>query len=270
MIDKKLLQKRFSVRAATYDRYARVQKKMAGQLMEDARRRTIEPPRRILEIGCGTGYLTERLRQRFPTAEITAVDLAPGMLEMARRRLKDDSIRWICGDIEEMELTESYDLIVSNAAFQWFNELPQTIRKLREQLDAGGSLLFSTFGESTFHEMRASFAKATRQLGVNVASPGQTFLSLSELLALCEEAVENSDLISGKESIKIETFANVRDFFTSIQKIGASNSNATGRIQRPSLLKEMMRNYEKDFRSGGQIPATYHCLFISIEKRGCK
>jgi len=267
LINKTLLQKRFSENAPTYDQFAQVQKKMAQMLTD-----SIETsPQRILEIGCGTGYMTERLCRLFPHAEISAVDFAPGMLEVARKRLQGRQVEFICGDIEEMKAFGGpFDLIISNAAFQWFNQLENTIHRLFLSLAPGGSMHFSTFGESTFCELHTSFKRATQHAGVEAPAPGQSFFTLIELIALCQRAVGliGNGYVNGKEELEIETFANVRDFFYSIKKIGATNSNTTKYSQRPSLLKNMMRFYEQDFRKDDQVMATYHCLYVSIQRRG--
>ena len=86
-------------------------------------------PLSILELGCGTGYLTALLRERFPEAAIEAVDFAPAMIARARERVPD--ARFVVADIEELELEpESYDLIVSSATVQWLTEPEQTFARL--------------------------------------------------------------------------------------------------------------------------------------------
>jgi len=86
VIDKKILQMHFSRNAKNYDAYAKVQKKMANTLLDmldlDSKSRLD-----ILDVGCGTGYLTKLLLDRWPDARITAIDIAPGMIEYARDRL---------------------------------------------------------------------------------------------------------------------------------------------------------------------------------------
>lgn len=267
MINKALLEKRFSENAPTYDQYAQVQKIMARVLTKGI----TGSPLRILEVGCGTGYLTKQLCSLFPEARIQAVDLAPGMLEVARRRVQGQQVEFVCGDIEEMEsLGGPFDLIISNAAFQWFNHVEDTVQRLCASLSPEGVLRFSTFGDLTFHELHTSFEKATQHLAVNAGPPGQSFYSLSELITLCQRAVGSQDRaeITGREGLEIETFAHVREFFHSIKKIGAANSNATTYSQRPSVLKKMMSFYEQDFRQDHGVRATYHCLYINIKKRG--
>jgi malonyl-CoA O-methyltransferase len=273
MIDKQLLQKRFSVHAKTYDQYASVQKKMGERLLKQLTlKKSGTSSMNILEIGCGTGYLTAKLLQQFPKATIMAIDLAPGMIELAKQRIADERIRFLCGDIEEMELNERYDLIISNATFQWLNHLEKTLSRLSSLLKREGMILFSTFGDKTFYELHTSFYRALQTLGIDTnARLGQPFYSLNEWLELCDRTIHtihSSSTIFGTEAIEKERFLSVRDFFTSLRKIGATNSNQEPFFQRPSVLKEMMKIYERDFRENGHIMATYHCLFIEAARQG--
>jgi malonyl-CoA O-methyltransferase len=270
MIDKQLLQKRFSTNAKTYDQFANVQKKMADYLLKQlVVKRSDSSPLHILEIGCGTGYLTAKLSHHFPNATITAIDLAPGMIEIAKQRISGKSIHFLCGDIEEIELYGQYDLIISNATFQWLNHLESTLSRLSSILKREGMILFSTFGCDTFYELHTSFQRAMQKLQIDTnARLGQPFYALEDLLELCERSVRPihpTSTIFGRETIEIERFHSVKDFFTSLRKIGATNSNQGSYIQRPSVLKEMMNIYEQDFQENGHIMATYHCLFVQIE-----
>ncbi|MEC1722679.1 malonyl-ACP O-methyltransferase BioC [Schinkia azotoformans] len=268
MINKALLQKRFTKQALSYDEFANVQKKMAHHLLMLLKDVHLgeQGVIRILEIGCGTGYLTERLLQRYPHCQITAVDFAPGMIETARKKVNDQRATFICGDAEEMEFNHSYHLIISNATFQWFNQLEITIRKLFEALYTGGKIYFSTFGNLTFHELHSSFKQAQEQLlTTKKHTLGQSFFSLDVLAYICKSSLESYPIQMKYEEIhEIETFATVRDFLTSIKKIGANNSNQEAYCMNPSLFKEMIRNYECNYRIGNSIKATYHCLYFSV------
>jgi malonyl-CoA O-methyltransferase len=270
MIDKQLLQKRFSSNAKTYDQFANVQKKMADFLLKHlVMKRSDSSPLHILEIGCGTGYLTAKLSRHFQNATITAIDLAPGMIEIAKQRTSGMPIQFLCGDIEEMELYDRYDLIISNATFQWLNHLELTLSRLSSVLKSNGMILFSTFGCDTFHELHTSFQRSMQKLQLDTnARLGQSFYALEDLLELCERSVQSvhpTSTIFGTETIETERFHSVKDFFTSLRKIGATNSNQGQYCQRPSVLKEMMNIYEQDYQENGHIIATYHCLFVGIE-----
>ncbi|QGG46246.1 malonyl-ACP O-methyltransferase BioC [Heliorestis convoluta] len=282
MIDKKVLRINFSRNAANYDNYANVQKKMAQDLLnfflvkgdkgqeEDGpiiSNKNID----ILEVGCGTGYLTKRLCTLYPEAQITAVDIAPGMIDYAQKKLNHQNLDFLCGDIEEIGIPKKFDLIISNATFQWFNQPGETLAKLDSLLKHQGLLIFSTFGNKTFQELHHSYAKAKEILQLSTdASPGQNFFHREELLQLLHEKVTSKTPspyhITTMEKEEIEYFASVRDFLKSIKKVGASNSNCN-RLAHPTLLKEMIRIYEQTYHSSNKTQATYHCLYFKIEKR---
>ncbi|MGW8427402.1 malonyl-ACP O-methyltransferase BioC [Peribacillus simplex] len=271
MIDKRLLSKRFSEHAKTYDAYANVQKNMAKQLVDLLPKINTNHVINILEIGCGTGYLTRLLVKTFPNAAITAVDLAPGMVELAKRMTDEERVTFLCTDIEEMALNENYDLIISNATFQWLNDLPATLEKLFTRLTAEGSLIFSTFGIDTFQELHLSYEQAKDKLQLAIdSSPGQMFYSLEELSKVCEEAISFTSAvpieITKMEKLELEYFQTVREFFTSIKKIGAANSNKEDYCQRPSFFRELINIYDKEYRNELGVKATYHCLFFKIKK----
>ncbi|WP_297988774.1 malonyl-ACP O-methyltransferase BioC [Anoxybacillus sp.] len=254
MIDKQLMQKRFSERAKTYDQFANVQKKMAHELIA----RIARPPKTILEIGCGTGYLTQLLHNAYPHAKLTAVDIAPGMIQVAKQRLGDAPITWLCADVEEAPIDERYDVIISNATFQWFVQPKRTIAKFVNQRNDGGQLLFSTFGNRTFYELHTSFAYALASEHIDEPLRiGPSFPTFADWLHMHPYA-------RGHERMEVEYFPSVRDFFLSLRHIGATNSTTGRYCQRPSVFKAMMKQYERQFSEDGFIRATYHCIWIDI------
>lgn len=276
MIDKEKLKRRFSRNAKNYDKYAMVQKKMGQTLIENLIIDTEKDKKQIkniLEIGCGTGYVTRLLISKFPHAKITSVDIAPGMIEQVKLTIKDDSVNFICADIEEIELNNTYDLIISNATFQWFNYLNITLGKLVKALNPKGRLCFTTFGENTFCELHQSFEKAKQALHITeLITPGQQFWSLDQLLKLCENVVEteitdSKKLLQGHEIFEHEYFDCCEEFLNSVKKIGANNSNKEGARISPDFIKEVIEIYNEDFREKDKVKATYHCLFIKILKK---
>jgi len=275
MIDKQQVKLHFSKNASNYDQYAHVQKKMRDILIEfmlQNNKDTLKV-KNILEIGCGTGYLTCALTELFPSAHITAVDIAPGMITEIKSKLKNNSVDFICGDIEEMDLTNTYDIIISNATFQWFNHMPITMKKLYATLNANGMLCFSTFGKYTFHELNECFDKTKQAMSIKgPISPGQSFYNLNELATLCEDAVrneinDNEIVVQSKEIFEYEYFNNCTDFFYSIKKVGANNSNKDSRRTSPAFIKKVINLYNENFRENNKVKATYHCLFYKMMKR---
>src|SRR3569623_364075 len=73
-------------RAGHYDRHAAVQREVADRLAARILALGLPHDARILEIGCGTGFLGEGLVGRLPFAHYSMPDIAPGRVERARRR----------------------------------------------------------------------------------------------------------------------------------------------------------------------------------------
>lgn len=263
MIDKKKLSRRFSKNASQYDRYAVVQKKMSHRIIDMIKDRN---PLRILEIGCGTGYLTRLLLNEFPNARIKSVDIAPGMIEYASQVIESDKVEFECMDIEEMESSsEKYDLVVSNATFQWFNDLDGTSRKILESLERGGAMCFSTFGEKTFKELKESYCMTSAEMELEKEiSPSQSFYSTSQLEAIyLDKGVEK---FAVEESYEHEHFDSCMDFFNSVKKIGANNCQKERRKIDPDFVKRAIEVYEQEFRFQDGVRATYHNLHVIMEK----
>ena len=76
----------FDRAATTYDDHAFLQREIADRLMERLQYIKLAP-KRTLDFGCGTGYVTAKLAERDPAAQLLALDLAPTMLKHTRDRL---------------------------------------------------------------------------------------------------------------------------------------------------------------------------------------
>ena len=65
------------------------------------------------------------------------------MIELAKKKVREDRVSFIYGDIEELSIEKHYDLIISNATFQWFNSLHTTIKKLYKHLSLRQLTIFN-------------------------------------------------------------------------------------------------------------------------------
>ncbi|HTX81014.1 MAG TPA: class I SAM-dependent methyltransferase [Streptosporangiaceae bacterium] len=92
----------------------------------------------VLEVGCGTGQLTERLAGF--GFSLTAIDIGPSMIATARRRLEGSAVTFLAASFEDFPAADaSFDLIVSGAAFHWID--PEVkFRKSAQLLRPGGWL----------------------------------------------------------------------------------------------------------------------------------
>ena len=162
MVDPAVL-RRFSAGAARYEAHAHAQRLSAVDLlaytvasMEPAPHRGLAPKGglafEILEPGCGTGLYTRMLLETFRGASVFGVDVSEAMVRVAKRGIDDPRARFSVADAEEIA-TGSYDLVTSNAVFQWFLSLRRTLARMASLLQGGGLLTFSFFGPETYAEL---------------------------------------------------------------------------------------------------------------------
>lgn len=265
----------------SYDAHARVQRVMAeglGRSLADVKQGERKTRLDLLEIGCGTGLLTEILRRDWPGAAITALDIAPAMLEAAEQRVRSKApsasahrrlpVSFRLADIEtwaaEAE-SSSFDLIVSSACFQWLSRPQETLRHLLRLLRPGGSLAFTTFGPETFRELHESFATVYRSCGLEPKRHGLSFLSGSEWRTLLQHA--GFAEVREESAIRTEGYASVSEFLHSVKATGASASaaDASRGLGWRSLFTCMFREYERRFPAPEGVAATYELLRLQAE-----
>jgi len=219
-------------------------------------------PRLLLDVGSGTGYGLELLRQRYPAARLLALDIARPMLARARvalpwwrRLLAPRGQGWLCADLEKLPLADaSVDMIWSNLALQWANDLPATLAGFARVLRPGGLLMFTTFGPDTLKELRAAFAGVD---GHGHVSPFTDMHDIGDML----HAAGMADVVIDMEMIRL-TYRELKPLLLELKAIGAHNATAT----RPRGLmgkgewRRLNAAYES-FRSDGRLPATYEVIY---------
>ncbi|MEW9701121.1 malonyl-ACP O-methyltransferase BioC [Paenibacillus sp. SI8] len=264
--------------AGSYDTHAHVQRKMAGGLAEALTAWKDESGTdriNMLEIGCGTGTLTEILYTEWPCSSITALDIAPAMIDAAEQRLRSNyagysnnqpaRLHFLHADIEEWAAdcgADSFDLIVSNACFQWLSNPRQTLGHLRRMLRPGGLLLFTTFGPDTFYELHEAFNEVYKASGLEPQRHGLLFQSMAQWRHSLDAAGFSN--IHSQRAIQTETYASVRDFLHSVKATGASASEAStvSGISPRRLFANMYKEYEHKFSIQGGVAATYDLVFV--------
>ncbi len=255
LIDKERARSAFSRSADSYDEAAVLQREVSKRMLERLDLVTLEP-KAVLDLGCGTGEQTHQLMQRYPKAQIHALDFALPMLGRARRQG-----RWlrrprcICGDMEQLPLADdSMDLICSNLAFQWAADPQKLYRECLRVLRPNGLLMFTTFGPDTLHELRSAWAAVDAHAHV---SPFMDMHDLGDVLVNSGYAAPVMDV----ERIVL-TYGRVDDLMRDLKSIGAHN--ATIQRQRGLTGKarmQAMRDAYEAFRCDGVLPASYEVVY---------
>jgi len=100
-------------------------------------------PPSVLDVGCGTGILTTRLRTALPNSSVYGCDFSLGMLQQASARGRAaGGPEWIQGDATRLPVrTGSVGAVVSTEAFHWFPEPGAALSEFRRVLIPGGALV---------------------------------------------------------------------------------------------------------------------------------
>lgn len=235
MIDKTLVRERFKKNLKTYKDNSVIQKKMADRLISIISNN----PKSILELGCGTGVLTEKLINKYNFIKYNASDI---VLECEPYIKKiSDEINFIQSDIEEFEFKEKYDLIISNATFQWIENLEQFINKIKKQLNPNGELIFSTFGEDNLKEIN------------NITNVGLKYFSLQEL----KNIFNPFEIIEEKLTLE---FSSAKDVLKHLKLTGVNS------IKSKHWTKSDLIDFENKYKEicPDKIQLTYHPIYIKL------
>ena len=149
-MNKNLIHDRFAKNLKRYDENAKIQKRMAERLISFIESKH---PKKILEIGCGTGFLTKLISDKFNFEKFVTIDIVEDCKTYVENI--NTNIQFIVADVEEFikDNNEKYDLIISNASLQWVNDFENVINSLKKFLNHNGELIFSTFGTENFREI---------------------------------------------------------------------------------------------------------------------
>jgi malonyl-CoA O-methyltransferase len=247
--DKKLIKLRFEQAAATYEQQATVQVQVADRLL--ALLASAAPgiaPASVLEIGCCTGLLTEKILTRFPGLSRLAVsDLVPAFEQCVEQKVAHlgSNVTFLAGDIESIALPERYDLIISSSTLHWVHDLPALCRKLRAHLTPNGVLAISLYGMDNLREIRT------------VTGVGLQYKDLAELVSVIDESFHILDSAQSWETLWFP------DPLSVLHHLRATGVNAIG--QKAWTRKEVtgfIAEYKKQFSGGQGVRLTYHPMFI--------
>jgi len=262
--NKDLVARSFGRAAAQYDDVAILQRQTGDELLDRLSLVTLQPER-ILDLGVGTGRNLALLAQRYPKAELLAVDIAPAMLAHARQCFSQSQglKRWLpsaqkpmylTGDAESLPLADnSVDLVFANLALQWCDPRV-SFAEIQRVLRPDGLLMFTTLGPDTLHELRVAWAEVDDYPHVNM------FYDMHDVgEAMIEAGLAEPVLDTDRYTL---TYATSMALMKDLKVLGARNVN-TGR--RPGLtgkqtIKRVADAYEV-FRNDGHLPATYEVVY---------
>ena len=235
----KSVKKSFSSGAKTYDKVARIQPIVAARLAA----KLTGKPARILEIGCGTGVLSVHLSKQFSKSELVLTDISPSMLEVCKNKLRGNAAFEVMNGEKPNVSLGHFDLIISNLAMQWFDDLSGGIRNLTKMLTPDGLLAFSTLGKDNFPEWRGLLSKYNFSSGLHSYPDVKQLQCLAGFKGLVEE-----EFIAEKHDSGVA-------FLKALKAIGAATPQAS---HHPLSIRELKRVL---FDSAKGFSVTYHILY---------
>lgn len=219
-------------------------------------------PARILEASCAVTGLAV-LRDRYPEAEIVAINAARGMLRRARdarplaarvrAALGAGRERFVCAEISAVPLrTGACAMLWSNLALAWSVDPAATIREWQRVLEVGGLLMFSTYGPDTLKELRAAFADSAPH-----AHPFVDMHDVGDALV----AAGFADPVMDMEMITL-TYPSPAGLFADLRGSGQRNAHA-GRRRTLTGARRWARACAAygDLARDGRVPASFEIVY---------
>ncbi len=247
--DKKRIIRNFSRAASSYDRYAIAQQRCALDLLHRIPPGTFES---ILEIGCGTGIYTKLLKDKFSSSSLKAIDISEEMIEIAKGKLNGKEVEFFVCDAEERLPDGKFDMITSNACFQWFKDPAGVFKKYAKLLEEGGAAVFSIFGPDTFSELGTVLASFFKGSGIRA----EEFSGKDELFPMLKKCFKRVEI---DEKRYYQEFPSLPALLKTINYTGTGGGMVR---RRPFLSRTRLSMIEKEYKElFGSITATHHVFF---------
>lgn len=138
--------------AGTYDRTSHPQQEWAVGVLGRIGHR-LPPGATVLDVGCGTGRVTESVLDLVPEGRVLAIDASAEMVEVARARLGQRARVWR-EDVLELALDEPVDAVVSTATLHWVPDHELMWQRLADALKTGGLLEVQCGGQGNIDRVR--------------------------------------------------------------------------------------------------------------------
>jgi malonyl-CoA O-methyltransferase len=248
------VEQNFSKSAHRYHEHALLQQICAGRLMailQEAKMQIV--PGDILEIGCGTGFITKQLFQLFAERKLCITDVSSTMLKTCEESLQglhsamNSSYEVLDG--ERFNSSKEYALIVAGLVFQWFAELEKSIDGIVKGLLPGGCLLFSILEAQSFPEWH----QCCQELGLPYT--GNRLPEISELNGQNETSLYKKTV--WQETVKM-LHPSAGHFFKHLKLIGA-NTGLSQQQLKPHEMKRLIQYWDAKCPEG--VTITYNVVY---------
>ena len=258
---KEKIARNFNKGVGNYLEHSQVQKKCAEKLLKIAQNYSHSLPQgQILEIGCGTGFVTQGLIEILPNHFLDIIDISPEMLnycaenlQISEEQKKFIQFRTIDGE-QINERQNTYAAIISSFTIQWFQDIVNSLNRLINMLQPQGVLLFAFPNDQSFPEWKAMCKDLNLPFTRNQLPNSRELIKKLSILS--------HKIYISEEKVSIN-YNNAADFFRSLKLIGAGCNLKQEKLSIPEM--KQLINYWNHQCEPQKIKVTYDVTFLVIQ-----
>jgi SAM-dependent methyltransferase len=214
--------------------------------------------RRWLDVGCGTGVLSEVIFQTMDPLEVRGIDQSEGYIAFAREKIQDERARFETGDAEALPVSgDAYDAIVSGLCLNFVPHPEQAVLEMTRVAKPGGVIALYVWDYAGKMQMMRHFWNAAAALdpAASQLDEGRRFLICNpNSLAVLFKNVG----LRNVETRPIDVDAHFKDFDDYWSPLHGGQAPAPGYAmslseERRAALRERIRD-SLPFAIDGSIP----------------
>lgn len=240
MLVKERIKYCFNTAMHTYEDAAWVQRTVAEKLVKRLPKKK-NTKTEILEMGCGTGLLSQQLISHFPAGHFLITDYAENMVSTCKQRFQNnDAVEVALQDAEKFSSDKQFDLITSSMTLHWVNDLPACLQELTKYLKPNGELGVAFLGENSLQEWR----KLCNQMHITPGTP------LFPSLAFLQQHV--TEMQFEKENYAHE-YSSLYAFLKSLKNLGAHAARGDYLPFSSGKLRQLLRSHDHKIKINYEI-----------------
>ena len=234
---------RFNKISKTYERDSIVQRSASEILLELL---DIKSNSTVLDLGCGTGHLTSRLKEK-TGGTVVGVDPAEGMIEKAKEKYAGNRVMFRTLSADQLDYREEFDAIFCNSVFQWFSNPLQALGKCHTSLKPGGKIAIQAPARNNYCP---NFLEAIEEVKT-APSTRDIYAAFNSPWFFLETAENYQDLFeSAGFSVKKATIEKVVTCHSAAETFKIFESGASaGYLNQEFYEKKLPDSYLENFRN---------------------